>query len=257
MAVLTIVTFNLRCNAGCDGINMFINRRGNILAKIDEVMPDVIGFQEMTAAMHDFLVRHLPEYAFVGRARTDDLSSEHVDIAYRRDRLELWGLDYFWLSPTPYIPGSRYPDQSECPRITTVALLHHRDFTKPFRVYNTHLDHVGPEARRLGMRQILDRITEDNHKQDFPFFITGDLNAEPSENTIADALAYGDYPVRELTEKLDVTFHSWGKENIKIDYIFADKRIVTAENYKITRWTDENNGIYLSDHYPVMCEIEF
>jgi len=236
---------------------MFVNRRGNILAKIDEVMPDVIGFQEMTAPMHDFLVRHLPDYAFVGRARSDNLRDEHVDIAYRRDRMELWGLDYFWLSPTPYIPGSRYPDQSDCPRITTAALLRHRDFAVPFRVYNTHLDHVGPEARRLGMRQILDRITEDNAKQDFPFFITGDLNAEPTENTIADALAYGDYPVRDLTDTLGVTFHSWGTVESKIDYIFADKRIVTPSNYKITRWTDENNGMYLSDHYPVMCEIEF
>ena len=80
---MKIVTFNLRCDVDVDGANRFINRKGLILEKIDTERPDVIGFQEMTPPMRDFLIKHLPDYMFLGRSRSADFTGEHADIAYR------------------------------------------------------------------------------------------------------------------------------------------------------------------------------
>jgi len=252
---LKVVTFNLRCNVKVDEFNMFDNRKGLILAKIDEEKPDIIGFQEMTPYMRRFLVSHLPEYHIVGRSRSDDYTGEHVDIAYRRDTLEVFGLDFFWLSPTPYIPGSRYEDQSGCPRITTSGIFKHKDLKTPFRFINTHLDHIGESARVLGMGQILNKLTEENAKFRLPTFITGDFNARPESDTLNLVREYKDMPLVDLTDKLETTFHSYGKKSAKIDYILTDEN--TAKGFVETKvWDDCNFGLYLSDHYPVEAIIE-
>jgi len=256
---MKIVTFNLRCDVDVDGANRFRNRKGLILEKIDTERPDVIGFQEMTPSMRDFLIKHLPDYMFLGRSRSADFTGEHTDIAYRRDLYDVVGLDFFWLSPTPYVPGSRYEEQSLCPRITTCAMLRRISDNKIFRVINTHLDHIGEPARVLGMKQIMAYIDEQNKKFDLPFFFMGDLNALPDSECIMYCKNSKAPETFELTESItDVTFHDYGKvtENYKIDYIFCDKE--TAKNkFTVTRWEDCSYGLWLSDHYPILCEIEF
>lgn len=252
---IKVVTFNLRCNTKHDEFNMFDNRKGLVLAKIDAEKPDIIGFQEMKPDMRKFLAAHLPEYHIVGRSRSDDYTGEHVDIAYRKDTLEVFGLDFFWLSPTPYVPGSRYEDQSTCPRITTSGIFKHKDLKTPFRMINTHLDHIGESARVLGMTQILNKLTEENAKFRLPTFITGDMNATPDSETIKLTRDYTDMPLVDLTADIPVTFHGFGRTETKIDYIITDAE--TAKGHISTKvWDDCNYGLYLSDHHAVEAVIE-
>jgi len=242
---LKIATFNLRCNVKADGINMFDFRKGLILDKIIAEQPDIIGFQEMTPPMRDFLKRHLIGYNIIGRSRTIDYQGEHVDIAYKTNTIDLHALDYFWLSPTPDVPGSRYEDQSSCPRITTSGIFKHVESKNTFRVYNTHLDHVGESARILGMKQLCDKIIFD-----MPVFVTGDMNALPDSAPIQIACNL----LTDLTKNIPSSFHGFGTyENHKIDYIFSNLKSV----FETVAWTDETNGIYLSDHYPLSVVIDY
>ena len=60
----------------------------------------------------------------------------------------------------------------------------------------------------------------------------------------------------DVTCDIPFTFHDYGRQKLKIDYIFlspslADK--VTA----IDVWRDERDGVYLSDHYPVCATLEY
>lgn len=256
---MKVVTFNLRCDVKCDETNMFKNRKGLILDKIDAEQPDIMGFQEMLPHMRDFLIKHLPDYQFVGRSRAADFTGEHMDVAFRRDKYDLVGLDCFWLSPTPNVPGSRYKEQSDCPRIVTATILREIKTNKLFRFINTHLDHIGEQARVLGIKQIAEYIAEQNEKFDLPFFLTGDFNALPDSETIKFCYDCKKPEMVELTAPITgITFHDYGKitENYKIDYIFCDKE--TAKHKYTTRvWDDCNFGLYLSDHYPICCEIDF
>lgn len=57
----------------------------------------------------------------------------------------------------------------------------------------------------------------------------------------------------DLTQDIPVTFHNFGHNSGKIDYIFASPEL-TAES--IYCWTDEMHGIYLSDRYPLCALIK-
>lgn len=111
---MKLVTFNIRCDFGQDGANNFIYRRPLILEKIQQEKPDIIGFQEVLPHVAAWLKENLTEYYIVGCGREKDLTGEAMIIAYRKERFQIVSLETFWLSPTPYAPGSRYPVHGEC-----------------------------------------------------------------------------------------------------------------------------------------------
>ena len=255
---LKLMTFNLRCVwSGVDGINNFIHRAGAIFDKIDREQPDVICFQEVWEYTATFLRRHLTEYEVYYRGRDAQFQGEGPVIALRRNQMELMLLDFFWLSPTPYVPGSRFEEQSTCPRVCQVAMVRHAASGERFWVYNNHLDHISDSARILGIRQVMARVTEDQQKFRFPVFIVGDFNARPDSETIRFCNEYESFPIVELTADCGGTFHGFGTRDphVHIDYIYADS--ATARRpHTIERWTDEEDGIYLSDHFPICLHID-
>lgn len=253
---MKIVTFNLRSVWIGDGINGFIHRAGMILNKIDEEQPDVICFQEAIEKHAAFLNKHMPDYLLVYNGRTTDRRGEGLITAVRRESVEALGQDCFWLSPTPNVPGSRYEQQSDCPRVCQAMLLRMKGEDEPFYVYNNHLDHRGDQARIMGIRQVMERVKADQERAKLPVFILGDLNATPESETVQYLYGYSDFPVTELTGGFELTFHNYGRKQppYRIDYIFVDKETANKEN-RIEMWTDELDGIYLSDHYPICLEI--
>jgi endonuclease/exonuclease/phosphatase family metal-dependent hydrolase len=255
-----IVSFNIRGAWKGDGINSFPHRAGSILFKLDREQPDVVCFQEVSTRIADFLERHLPEYMLLYRGREVGMTGEGLAIAIRRATMELMSTDCFWLSETPYVPGSRFADQSNCPRVCQIALLRRKGDRDPFWVYNNHLDHISDQARILGIHQTMERVSEDQKKFAFPMFMLGDFNAGPGTETIRYCDEYADFPIVDLTRGCGSTFHNFGREERDeaeghIDFIYVDK--ATAEKpHQITLWTDTKDGIYLTDHYPVCLTIE-
>lgn len=257
--MLKIVTFNLRSVWDGDGVNCFLNRGAGIMQKIGEEKPDVICFQEGIEKSIAFLRAHLkPEYDIIYNQRDADFGGEGLAVAVRTETVTLLGVDFFWLSETPDMPGSRYPIQSNCPRICQCLLFKQNDTKKLFRVYNNHLDHVSDSARILGIKQVMERVAEDSGKfGEVPVFILGDLNAFPDSETIQYCNTYKPFPVIDLTAGMEGTFHNYGRmvPPEKIDYIYADTKTAQLPHSTV-RWTEERCGVYLSDHYPVALEIE-
>lgn len=254
---LKIVTFNLRGSWQGDGINAFVHRAGGILHKLDLEEPDVVCFQEVSEQINDFLRRHLPEYLILYRGRYEKMDGEGLAVAIRRSTVEVLSADCFWLSPAPYEPGSRFEEQSDCPRICQVLLMRCLDTGEVFWVYNNHLDHISDSARILGIRQVLERVWEDRQKFEFPVFVLGDFNAYPDSETIRYCNEYEKFPIVNLTQDCGCTCHEFGKlgeDGGQIDYIYAD-RATAAKKHEIEIWKDETDGIYLSDHYPVALSI--
>ena len=250
---MKLVTFNIRCSWDADGINNFLHRAGGIARKIGAEKPDVVCFQECTDKIFAMLKTLLPDYTLVFNQRNANMKGEGLATALRKDKAELLGLEFFWLSPTPYTPGSRYEEQSNCPRICQTVTV--RCEEKVFRIYNIHLDHKSDLARKLGMEATLARVDEDLKKFPLPFFILGDFNATPDETPLR---LCAEHHLSELTAGIDFTFHHYGriKGNYKIDYIFSDEE--TAKHlHPVTPWTEESDGIYLSDHYPIQTEIQW
>ena len=249
---------NLRFLWDGDGKNSFIHRGGLILEKISTEQPDVIAFQEVVDKSADFLERHLPQYNFVYAHRDAEYIGEGLVIAYKRAKFNLFSLDTFWLSDTPQVAGSVLEGQSPCARVCQSALLQEKQTHRVLRVVNVHLDYISQEIAVKQMRLILAHLDEKLFHEKTPFFILGDFNSEPDSETIALCHSSTHPRLCELTESVTHTFHAFGtrQDACKIDYVFADT--ATAQKaYTVTRWEDEVNGIYLSDHYPLSVELEF
>lgn len=260
MGTMKVVTFNARCiyfdkDDNSDGIRSFVFRAGFIYDKIQKEMPDVIMFQEFIKEHLDLMQRLLCEYEFIGHFRNEDFDGEGVYTAIRRGKIQVLGFNSYWLSPTPYIPGSRYENQSEYPRTCLTLKVRDVESGKIFRVLNTHLDHISDEARILGIKQILNCMCDIAEEDDAPFILGGDFNAEPESDTIKYCNSFDKIKMFDITKDIDVTFHNWGTECVKIDYIY------TTEKFKdkvksVCVWDDKAYGMYLSDHYPVCAEFD-
>ena len=252
---LKIMSFNLRVDNTGDGINSFTNRFDRVVEVLEKEKPDLIGFQEVTDGMRARLRDHLPGYTVQGCGRGKNYHGESMLIAYRKDVVELISLENIWLSPTPNVPGSTYGgDQSGCPRMFTAALIKHNDVSLPFYFINTHLDHVGKDARYLGAMQLVQYISA--HRE--YFVLTGDFNATPEAREIkliTDALAHRG--AVDCTADLGGTFHNFGRllpdSTVKIDYIFTDA--LCTGSYVVEDIPVD--GQYYSDHNAVCAMIEF
>jgi Metal-dependent hydrolase len=253
---IKVFTYNLRCDVDGDGINAFRRRHPYVKQRLEAHKPDIIGFQEILPHMRDWLCSNLDGYTVVGIGRDNDLQGESNVIAYRTNLFTLISLDTFWLSDTPAVPGSRFStDQSSCPRICTCATLKHNKSDDMFRFYNTHLDHVGPMAQIQGLSEILQRISKDNGTAKMPYILTGDFNNTPDSALIKSALAYKSGEMKDSTEGTGGTYHGFGRIDNpgKIDYIFTDAPFDPSKSAVIT---DSQDGVFMSDHYPVVAFID-
>ncbi len=249
---MKLVTFNIRCDYGQDGENCFVYRKPLILEKIAKERPDVICFQEVLPHVAKWLKEELQDYYVIGCGRDADLRGEQVSIAYRKENMNLMRMESYWLSKTPYVPGSRYEEQSECPRICTEAVFEDLESRKVFRLVNTHLDHIGMQARKLGYLQILTKLEQEDFFPEAPVVIVGDMNAEPDSEEMRVAEQFAGYVT--ATKDIGITFHGYGKEHpCNIDYIV----VKGCGCDSVEKWTDKVGAVSLSDHYPVCARISF
>ena len=254
METIKICTFNLRYDVFSDGKNMFACRTPYIKEAIRRESPDIIGFQEVKPHMLVWLRETFPEYIAVGCGRGADYKDESNPVLFKKDRFDFINYDVFWLSKTPYIPGLKYDEKSGCPRICTVVTLKKTESAKPFRVYNTHLDHLSADAKIGGLEIILKRVKKDDERMEVTDFLIGDFNSFPDSEPIRYLKEYKTRPFSELTSDLTNTAHVWGtRTDLKIDYIFASGNIILKE---VKTWNDCFDGVYLSDHYPVSVTVE-
>jgi len=256
---LTVMTMNMRYDNPEDGENGWRFRRGRIGELLGMRMPDVFGTQEVLANQFDDLRALLPGYTAVGVGREDGArAGEFNAVFFRRDRFELLDSGTFWLSEEPEKAGSRGWDGA-CERLATWVVLRDGDGAELLFV-DTHLDHVGEQARREGVELLLNRIG--TLRGGRPVVLTGDFNAEPSDEPIVRVLASGALRSAhaEAPEKSgpEWSFSDFGRlpeaERPLIDYIFYGSGL---EPVRCAILPDTLNGGYLSDHAFVEARFRF
>lgn len=253
---LKVVTYNLWCAyAPRTNINAFVHREGLIYETVRREQPDIIAFQEVMPNELEVLEKLFPEYAFYGQGRMEDFLGEGLYIAVKKSELMLCGLDVFWISPQPYVPATRFEEQSEWPRICVNVLLRHKETGKMIRVYDVHLDHIESEAKAKGMKVVLEKIAEDKKKIPAEVILLGDFNELPTGPAISYIHACQDKKLIDVTADIPVSYHGFSDPSTesKIDYIFTTEGLADrVEEVKI--WNTKLNNIHLSDHYPISAE---
>ena len=250
---LSIMSFNIRYNGAWvdDGENAWTNRRDAVAAMILQEKPDIIGMQEVLPDQMAFLDSALGKYYHrIGVGRDDgDTVGESMCIYYNAHRLQLVGWNTRWLSETP--DSVSYGWDAACRRTVTTAVFEDILTGKSFTYLNTHLDHVGQEARKNSVLLLCDWA----EASDGPVLIGGDMNSTIEDSIFLPLAKHRLYSARKLAPVTDTmpTFNGYGKcEPSLIDHVFV-------RGFKVKEFHTLNGdyGVpYISDHYPIKIIME-
>lgn len=251
---LTLMSFNIRYNGVWedDGENAWQYRRDAVAAMILKEKPDAVGMQEVLPDQMAFLDSALSKHYWrIGVGRDDgDTVGESMCIYYNYNRLKLIGWHTYWLSETP--DSVSYGWDAACRRTVTVGTFEDAHTGKSFTYMNTHLDHVGKEARKNSVKQLCALAD----KCEGPVVIGGDMNSG-IEDSIFLPLSYRKlYSARDIAAVSDTayTFTAFGKNApSRIDHFFV--RGWTVQRF---RTMNGDYGVpYISDHYPIEVVLQF
>ena len=253
---LKVISYNIRYQEADDGTNSWQYRYPASAMMIMDQMPDIFGLQEAKIGQKNYLAEVCRGYKGVGVGRDDGKKDgEIMAIFYNKKTVKLLKWGTYWLSETPEVPSQGW--DGACRRTATWALLKDKATGKKFYYVNTHLDHVGWEARKNGLNLIMDRVASMN-KENYPLVITGDFNMtidRPEFDEIKSRMKNA----REeaVTTDHHNTFNGWGRarSNAIIDYVWYSGFSSCIEYETITKpYMDRT---FISDHYPIRALLVF
>ena len=253
---LSFLSYNIRYDNPADGPDAWANRREFLAGQLRFHKPDVFGVQEGLKHQLDYLLEQLPGYRYVGVGRDDGMEAgEYSALFYRTDRFRALEAGTFWLSERPDTVSKGW--DAALPRICTWALLEDTVSGRRIRVFNSHFDHIGKEARRLSAGLILAKMTELNPAGD-PVVLMGDFNSAPDTKPIAefreflhDTQAHSQEPPFGPSGTFN-GFRFQEPVTHRIDYIFVSPALRVLQ-YAVL--SDCRDGHYPSDHLPVLARL--
>jgi endonuclease/exonuclease/phosphatase family metal-dependent hydrolase len=245
-----VMTFNIRYGTAKDGEFHWPARRELVMEVIRREQPDVLAIQEGLAFQLDEIAPVLADYEKYGQHRGGGMSGEFSGVYVRNNTFEVVDSGEFWLSPTPEVVSSKGWDAA-LPRMAAWVEL---SFTngERMRVYGTHFDHRGAEAR-LNSALLLVEQAHDGP----PSVFTGDFNAEPGSPPIEAFAAAGYRSALLVCDPINTlgTFHGFQDPQPlrRIDDVFCSPGLQPIS----ARILDERvEGIWPSDHFPVVATVQ-
>lgn len=254
-----VMTYNIRLDVEVDGENAWPLRKEYFTSQIQFYEPDIFGIQEARPNQVDDISTMLSKYYQVGIGREGEGKGESSNIFFKKNRFILKETNTFWLSETPNIISKGW--DAAYNRVCTYALLKDKKTRKHLWVFNTHLDHIGEEARTKGIQLILSKIAELNTKN-YPVIFMGDFNSEPNEERIISLKNHMN-DSRDISEEKPFgpkgTFNGFNHHEpvtLLIDYIFISK----DSELKVSKYailSDSKDLKYPSDHLPVFVKLSY
>lgn len=256
-----VMTYNIRLNTNADGVNAWPKRKQKVFDLIKKYNPDILGMQEVKYQQLTDLRKALPGYSYVGVGRDDGKKKgEFSPVFYKKERYTLLGQGTFWLSETPYKPGSKSWDAA-ITRICTYAHLKDVRTAKDFYVFNTHFDHKGERARGESAMLIQAKMKE--IAGDKLLCVMGDFNFRPGTDAYKRMIENSGLADTYLIMKVKQPGNGATSGGFKvggnpagnrIDYVFTPAHTQLVSCGII----EDNDGTYYpSDHLPYITELDY
>jgi len=241
-----IMSFNVR--------NGEHGRGKNVPQFIADYMPDSVGLQECEGTWYMTLEAYLKDsYGIVGTGRLTGVKyiGEATAIMYRKDKYNLVDSDTIWLSETPDEVSIGWDAKHH--RTCTWVILENKETGEKYAHINTHLDHVGEQARTNGLALVLDLA----ESFDMPVVVTGDFNFPKSDPLYTQLVSGSLKDTQDIAEKTMTgkTYHAYdgGEDGEPIDFICVNSKITDVKEYRIVR--DKYGDSYISDHFPIYADM--
>ena len=253
---ITVMSYNIRCGFCEDSssVNNWSNRKYLIAYLIKSHKPDLIGLQEAEMFQVNELIEMLDEYDWYGVSREDGkVKGESTAILYKKKRFKPLTKKTLWLSETPNLVSKGW--DAALKRTVTLIKFRDKKLNREFYYANTHFDHIGEKARTESSRFIVDLLSK--YSNEYPVIFSGDLNYTSTSEGYK-ILSSKLLDAKTTSEKEiggNITFTGFGKDiqpDNKIDFIFVNDKVKVLNHIVDTTLF---NGLYPSDHYPVISEI--
>lgn len=252
-----IMSLNIRFDNPSDGEDRWELRKEELCEMLNEQDPDFLGIQEALPNQVEFIDEKLDNYNYIGFGRDGKgTNSESVPLFYKSEDYELLHWQVFWLSETPEIPSKGW--DAALNRITTYGSFLDRKTKDTIHVFNTHFDHVGKVAREKSSELLLKKI-KDFQLEDKKIIVMGDFNSEPEDRAtriLEESLKDAFRNAKHEPSGPVGTFNAFDTEqdpHPRIDYILC-------RNLEILKYialdSRRHNNRWISDHLPIMVEIE-
>ena len=249
---ITVMTYNVYIKGS--GEKSPENRAPHIVENIRSHMPDSFGLQEADPDWIERIAEAMPEYAYVGIGRDTGGGGEASPVFYKKDKYEVLDSGTFWLSKTPNKPSRGWDAMFN--RVCTYAVLRDVETGFIYAHFNAHFDHLGVIARLESVSVVADKISRICNT--FPAVFTGDLNDYEGGDMYNRVLETGFKDTKALAVTADdkPTYHGYSdlvEKDDPIDFIFVNAMATEVESYTVD--TTLHNGIYASDHHPVISKM--
>lgn len=240
--------------------NLWGKRKGAVLNMLDTNDPAVIGLQECSWTIREDILAADADRRALGVSVSGQESGYTKEssntIIYDDTVLESLNSGTFWLSSTPDEVSNTWGNADK-PRTCTWAKFRTRNSAaRSFYVFNVHVESDANATDRYhAVQMILEKISAIN-TEGFPVIITGDHNDKET-----DLVAYtgsGFTSARSSAASTDTaaTLNGFGEEisgDTVIDHIYTKNCTVNSFYVDRSRY---NGREYISDHYPVVCDLE-
>lgn len=256
-------------------------RVGGLVRAYLEIVPDVLGLQEVSVHLAELMMQSLGHAALPDgtTAKYEYISGGDTPIVYRRDKLKLLESGFFRY--TEEIPGFEGSFNNGETKSYCFGVFRDRTDGKVFALMSTHLwwkssNPASPsfqahsnEARAYQIRQASAKMDEIMKKYNCPGVLMGDLNASMNSLCLEAAQAEGWREVHDLAPAGDRDetrgHHPCGPNGYSrndagvfsqaIDHILLKNADGAKVNYfrrSTPEWFDP-----ISDHYPLYIDVQF
>jgi endonuclease/exonuclease/phosphatase family metal-dependent hydrolase len=258
-ASISVLDLNIRYLNEVDGLNIWDNRKKHLIDVLLNSYCDVFFFQEITKTQFMYIDKYLNSaYEFVGVYRDSTDASEKCSISYNIFKYTLTDWGQFWLSSTPYEPGSN-DFKNFFPRICTWAALKQINGIN-ILFFNIHLDHVNFEAHFPCIKVALEESEKIiNRFNDCQFIVLGGCFYCEGDDPVIEMVR--DYGYTEVQH--ENTFHDFtGEVDRHWDYIFYKEKemgtfeLVSAKVLKEEGTIDAHRQMFVSDHFPTVVQFK-
>ena len=241
---LKVMSFNLRHIIKEEFFGVWKTRYARIVDFILSERPDIIGVQELTRKGKRYLKRYLRDYDIIGKKRHSIIFTNEYNCLLIKKDIKITWHKTFSLSDKINKLG-RKSKEDNFPRICTVAHIQKENIK--YFVANTHIDNSNSENKKR-MLGIFDSIVKKYKKEEEHVIIMGDFNMSLNNNGLAK---YAEHYLDPFKDYLGSTYVP-DPDMRAIDHIFLDKKF-KYKNEEVH--TDLNDFGFMSDHYPLSCEI--
>ncbi|MGA9659591.1 MAG: endonuclease/exonuclease/phosphatase family protein [Asticcacaulis sp.] len=252
---LRIMSYNVRVDVASDSPR-WAERRDPMAHQIAFTDPDIFGVQEAAPEAVDDLASRLDGYDHYGIGRDDGKRGESTTLFYRHDRFEKLKAETQWCSKTPDVPGK--DADAAYPRTITRLILRDRKTGQIVDVRNTHFDNVGEMARENCAHQ----LTAIARYPKAIVIIMGDFNTGTDSAPYKILTGENGLNLKDARVGAAIDFGPQGTFNDfdiaktdgeAIDHIFVDHRL-SVRRFGVL--TDSVSGQVISDHFPIVADVE-